>query len=39
VAAQEEAAEVRWFGWDELGPLRLDPGLRRGRSKALKIME
>jgi 8-oxo-dGTP pyrophosphatase MutT (NUDIX family) len=37
--AQEEAADVRWFGWDELGPLRLDPGLRRGLSKVLKIME
>ena len=36
--APEEAAEVRWFGWGELGPLRLDPGLRRGLTKAFKIM-
>jgi len=34
--AQEEAADLRWFGWDELEPLRLDPGLRRGLSKALR---
>jgi 8-oxo-dGTP pyrophosphatase MutT (NUDIX family) len=34
--AAEEAADLRWFGWDELGPLRLDPGLRRGLSKALR---
>jgi 8-oxo-dGTP pyrophosphatase MutT (NUDIX family) len=34
--AQEEAADLRWFGWDELAPLRLDPGLRRGLSKALR---
>jgi len=36
--AQEEAADLRWFGWDELAPLRLDPGLRRGLSKALTHM-
>jgi 8-oxo-dGTP pyrophosphatase MutT (NUDIX family) len=34
--AQDEAADLRWFGWDELPPLRLDPGLRRGLSKALR---
>ena len=34
--AQDEAADLRWFGWDELSPLRLDPGLRRGLSKALR---
>ncbi len=34
--AQEEAADLRWFGWDEIAPLRLDPGLRRGLSKALR---
>jgi 8-oxo-dGTP pyrophosphatase MutT (NUDIX family) len=32
--APEEAADLRWFGWDELGPLDLDPGLRRGLAKA-----
>ena len=37
--AQEEAADLRWFGWDELGPLQLDPGLRRGLSKALRYIE
>ena len=36
--AQEEAADLRWFGWDELEPLRLDPGLRRGLSKALRYV-
>lgn len=37
--AREEAADLRWFGWDELEPLRLDPGLRRGLSKALRYFE
>jgi len=37
--AAEEAADLRWFGWDELEPLRLDPGLRRGLSKALRYIE
>ena len=36
--AAEEAADLRWFGWDELEPLRLDPGLRRGLSKALRYI-
>jgi 8-oxo-dGTP pyrophosphatase MutT (NUDIX family) len=36
--APEEAADLRWFGWDELGPLQLDPGLRRGLSKALRYI-
>jgi len=36
--AQEEASDLRWFGWDELTPLGLDPGLRRGLSKALSYM-
>jgi 8-oxo-dGTP pyrophosphatase MutT (NUDIX family) len=36
--AQEEAADLRWFGWDELGALQLDPGLRRGLSKALRYI-
>ena len=37
--AREEAADLRWFGWDELAPLGLDPGLRRGLSKALRYIE
>jgi 8-oxo-dGTP pyrophosphatase MutT (NUDIX family) len=32
--AAEEAADLRWFGWDELDSLRLDEGLRRGLAKA-----
>ncbi len=29
-----EAADLRWFGWAELGSIDLDPGLRRGLAKA-----
>ena len=36
--AREEASDLRWFGWDELTPLGLDPGLRRGLSKALRYI-
>jgi 8-oxo-dGTP pyrophosphatase MutT (NUDIX family) len=36
--AREEASDLRWFGWDELAPLGLDPGLRRGLSKALRYI-
>lgn len=32
--AREEAADLRWFGWDELAALDLDAGLRRGLAKA-----
>jgi 8-oxo-dGTP pyrophosphatase MutT (NUDIX family) len=32
--ARAEAADLRWFTWAELGPLDLDPGLRRGLAKA-----
>lgn len=32
--AQDEAADLRWFGWDELDSLGLDEGLRRGLAKA-----
>ncbi len=31
--AQEEAADLKWFAWDELEDLDLDPGLRRGLAK------
>jgi 8-oxo-dGTP pyrophosphatase MutT (NUDIX family) len=34
VRADEEANELRWFRWDELGGLDLDPGLRRLLGKA-----
>ena len=29
-----EAADLRWFGWEELPRLDLDPGLRRALAKA-----
>ena len=29
-----ESDDLRWFGWDELGELDLDPGLRRALGKA-----
>jgi 8-oxo-dGTP pyrophosphatase MutT (NUDIX family) len=32
--AQEEAADLRWFDWDAMAALDLDPGLRRGLAKA-----
>jgi hypothetical protein len=32
--AVAEAAEVRWFGWEDLRLLDLDPGLRRALAKA-----
>ena len=32
--AAAEAADLRWFGWEELAPLDLDPGLRRALAKA-----
>lgn len=38
VRAEQEAADLKWFGWNELEPLRLDPGLRRGLSKALRYV-
>jgi 8-oxo-dGTP pyrophosphatase MutT (NUDIX family) len=37
--APAEAADLRWFGWDELPPLRLDAGLRRGLAKVLSYFE
>ena len=32
--ATDESDELRWFGWDELGPLDLDAGLLRALAKA-----
>jgi 8-oxo-dGTP pyrophosphatase MutT (NUDIX family) len=32
-----ESEDLRWFGWDELGGLRLDPGLRRALGKARRL--
>jgi len=29
-----ESDDLRWFGWDELAALELDPGLRRALAKA-----
>lgn len=34
VPARGEARVVKWFGWNELEDLDLDPGLRRGLAKA-----
>jgi len=34
--AEQEAADLRWFGWDDLGGLGLDAGLQRGLAKALR---
>jgi len=36
--AAAESDELRWFGWDELGPLALDPGLRRALAKAQALL-
>jgi 8-oxo-dGTP pyrophosphatase MutT (NUDIX family) len=38
VRAEEEAADLKWFGWNELPALHLDPGLRRGLAKALRYV-
>jgi 8-oxo-dGTP pyrophosphatase MutT (NUDIX family) len=38
VRAAEESDALRWFGWEELGELGLDPGLRRGLAKARRIL-
>ncbi len=34
----EESLDVRWFGWDELTDLHLDPGLVRALRKARRIV-
>jgi 8-oxo-dGTP pyrophosphatase MutT (NUDIX family) len=39
VRADKEAADLKWFGWNELGALGLDPGLQRGLSKALRYFD
>jgi 8-oxo-dGTP pyrophosphatase MutT (NUDIX family) len=36
VRAEEEAADLKWFGWNELDALGLDPGLQRGLAKVLR---
>ncbi|HEV7501492.1 MAG TPA: NUDIX hydrolase, partial [Vicinamibacteria bacterium] len=36
--AQDEAADLRWFRWDEIEPLGLDAGLRRGLAKARRYL-
>jgi len=33
-----ESEDLRWFGWDELAGLDLDPGLRRALGKARKLL-
>jgi 8-oxo-dGTP pyrophosphatase MutT (NUDIX family) len=38
VRAEEEAADLKWFTWAELDTLRLDPGLRRGLAKTLRLL-
>jgi 8-oxo-dGTP pyrophosphatase MutT (NUDIX family) len=35
--AEDESDDLRWFGWDELGTLDLDHGLRRGLEKARRL--
>lgn len=34
----EEASDLRWFRWEELPGLELDPGLRRALAKAQAIL-
>ena len=36
--ARGEARIVKWFQWNELAPLELDPGLRRGLAKARRLL-
>ena len=36
--APEESEDLRWFGWPELPPLDLDPGLRRALGKARALL-
>jgi 8-oxo-dGTP pyrophosphatase MutT (NUDIX family) len=38
VRAEEEAADLRWFGWNDLDGLGLDAGLRRGLRKTLRCL-
>jgi 8-oxo-dGTP pyrophosphatase MutT (NUDIX family) len=37
--AAGESEHIRWFGWEELGGLDLDPGLRRALAKARAVVE
>ncbi|HJS57239.1 MAG TPA: NUDIX hydrolase, partial [Vicinamibacteria bacterium] len=34
----EESRAIRWFRWDELGPLDLDPGLQRALKKVRDVL-
>lgn len=36
--AAGESRRIRWFGWDELGPLGLDAGLVRALEKVRKLL-
>jgi len=38
IRSANETNSLRWFGWDELGPLGLDGGLHRGLAKARRIV-
>jgi 8-oxo-dGTP pyrophosphatase MutT (NUDIX family) len=38
VRAEEEAADLKWFDWNDLDGLGLDPGLRRGLAKTLRYL-
>lgn len=38
VRAAQESDALRWFSWDEIPALGLDPGLRRGLAKARRIL-
>lgn len=35
---EDESRDVRWFPWDALAALDLDPGLRRGLAKARRVL-
>ena len=37
-ASAVEASDARWFGWDELAGLDLDPGLLRALAKARRFL-
>jgi len=36
--AAQESDDLRWFAWDELGAVDLDPGVVRALAKVLRIM-
>ena len=39
VRSEVESLELRWFGWEELSRLDLDPGLQRALAKARSFFE